>query len=144
MIKLAFAASLLAAAGPALAARDFSTWLSAELDRNMELVEPLRGKEMRGVARVVFRFGEDGRPTDVRLLGSSGTAGLDGRALRAVRGIRAAPAGHRPGEVQATLHWGSLDDPRVARDLRRAEAGAGAGGQVRVAARAGGRRGGAY
>ena len=57
------------------------------LDRNIDYPIPIRGEPNEGVASVKFLCSEDGTPSQVAIVKSSGSRDLDASAVRAVRRI---------------------------------------------------------
>ena len=72
---------------PEVSLNQWSGRVVRALDRNLYYPIPIRGEPNEGVASVKFLCSEDGRPSQVVIVKSSGSRDLDASAVRAVRNI---------------------------------------------------------
>lgn len=125
-----FATSLLLgfgiAAGPANASHALASWVEGverQIDGSLSHPGSMIGHEPAGRVRVSFTRGADGRAMRARIERSSGSALLDGEAIRTVRNLRdlaPLPLGFHPStEVRVDLAFDAGRDPAV-RHARRA------------------------
>lgn len=75
------------AVGPGVSVPQWSGRVVRALDRNLHYPMPIRGGPNEGIASVKFLCSEDGTPSEIAIVRSSGSRDLDAAAVRAVARI---------------------------------------------------------